>query len=172
LRGEKELGRLMKARIADFEQDAHGHWMALLECGHRRPVRHRPPWQNHPWVLSETGRREHLGMAIHCRECTAESPPPDVVELRRTRTFTQADIPAGLRRRHVLPAGTWARIHVLRGRLRCRFLTEPPRDVHVTPSGPAVLAPGVPHAVEPLGEVAFFVSVLGQPKDPGSAPVG
>ena len=43
--------------IAGFEQDEAGDWVALLECGHRQHVRHRPPWRERPWVLTAEGRQ-------------------------------------------------------------------------------------------------------------------
>lgn len=30
-------------RIVGFDRDEEGDWVALLECGHRQHVRHRPP---------------------------------------------------------------------------------------------------------------------------------
>ena len=44
--------------------------------------------------------------------------PPDVVPYRRTAEFTEATIPAGLRRRHTTQPGVWGRICVLEGALR------------------------------------------------------
>lgn len=151
----------MKSRIVGFEQDTHGHWMAQLACGHTRPVRHRPPWQNHPWVLSSEGRRERLGMPIHCRGCSSPVEPDAVVELKRSRTFTDADMPPALRERQVTPAGVWARIHVLRGRLRCRILADPARTLELGAGDTALVEPGTAHALDPVGRVAFFVAVLG-----------
>ncbi|MGM0679612.1 MAG: DUF3565 domain-containing protein [Pseudomonadota bacterium] len=55
--------------ISGFVQDEEGDWMAELSCGHRRHVRHRPPWQNRPWVVSETGRQSMIGYVIPCRDC-------------------------------------------------------------------------------------------------------
>src|SRR5690606_18762881 len=50
-----------ESAITGFEQDDDGEWVALLACGHRQHVRHRPPWQERAWVTTERGRREHLG---------------------------------------------------------------------------------------------------------------
>lgn len=57
------------SRIYDFRQDEHGRWEALLECGHVMPVRHRPPYINRPWVLTEEGRRGELGRRMVCKAC-------------------------------------------------------------------------------------------------------
>jgi hypothetical protein len=56
-------------RIVGFHQDAEGHWVAELECGHTQHVRHSPPWQVRPWVLTEAGRTERLGTVLPCRPC-------------------------------------------------------------------------------------------------------
>ncbi len=59
----------MQRAIVGFEQDAVGDWTALLECGHRQHVRHRPPWQERPWVLSVEGRAGRIGSLLECPEC-------------------------------------------------------------------------------------------------------
>lgn len=46
----------MKGRIIGFHHEDQGDWVADLECGHAQDVRHRPPWQNRQWVVSEAGR--------------------------------------------------------------------------------------------------------------------
>jgi len=58
-------------RIVGFHQDDEQHWVADLECGHTQHVRHDPPWQLRPWVITEAGRAEHLGMELRCVICTA-----------------------------------------------------------------------------------------------------
>jgi len=40
-----------------------------LACGHTQHVRHDPPWQNRPWVLTEQGRKEKLGVMLECKKC-------------------------------------------------------------------------------------------------------
>ena len=53
--------------------DEHGDWVADLECGHGQHVRHRPPWDVRPWVVSEKGRAEHIGFELNCKKCEEES---------------------------------------------------------------------------------------------------
>lgn len=55
--------------IVGFEADEHGDWVALLSCTHRRHVRHQPPWREHPWVLTEEGRRGRVGTTLECGLC-------------------------------------------------------------------------------------------------------
>jgi hypothetical protein len=56
-------------RIVGFHQDAEGHWVAELECGHDQHVRHDPPWQSRPWVVTAEGRDRALGQALRCPKC-------------------------------------------------------------------------------------------------------
>ena len=65
----------MDRRITGFHQDEQGHWVAELECGHGQHVRHDPPWQNRPWVLTEETRRGFLGVVLNCVLC---DPPGDI----------------------------------------------------------------------------------------------
>ena len=55
--------------IVDFHTDEQGDWVADLECGHGQHVRHRPPWELRPWVVTEEGRAQHLGKMLCCVRC-------------------------------------------------------------------------------------------------------
>lgn len=57
--------------IVDFLYD--DDWVAILDCGHRQHVRHNPPLERRPWVLSEEGRRAKLGYSLICVRCDQES---------------------------------------------------------------------------------------------------
>jgi hypothetical protein len=59
-------------RIVGYHQDDVGDWVADLECGHTQHVRHDPPWQVRPWVVTAAGRAEHLGTILMCVLCAAE----------------------------------------------------------------------------------------------------
>ncbi|MEO8202201.1 MAG: DUF3565 domain-containing protein, partial [Gemmatimonadota bacterium] len=63
---------LVLCRIVSFHQDEEFHWVAELECGHQQHVRHDPPWQVRPWVLSGTTRAEHLGTTLDCPLCSQD----------------------------------------------------------------------------------------------------
>jgi len=56
-------------RIVGYHQDEEGHWVADLECGHTQHVRHDPPWQNRPWVVTGEGRARFLGTELQCVKC-------------------------------------------------------------------------------------------------------
>jgi hypothetical protein len=59
--------------IVGFHQDDENHWVADLDCGHTRHVRHQPPWQNRPWVLTEEGRSKFIGEKLNCVKCDDEA---------------------------------------------------------------------------------------------------
>ena len=63
----------MQQAIIGFHLDAEQQWVADLACGHGQPVRHTPPWQNRPWVMTEQGRKEKLGMLLDCKKCETET---------------------------------------------------------------------------------------------------
>ena len=67
----------MKRAITGFRQDEEGVWVAELICGHGQHLRHDPPWQLRPWVTTAAGRAEKLGMALECKRCAEEAPPPE-----------------------------------------------------------------------------------------------
>jgi hypothetical protein len=60
-------------RITGFRQDDERHWVAELECGHTQHVRHDPPWQQRPWVITTEGRRERLGSTLPCVRCLEDA---------------------------------------------------------------------------------------------------
>ncbi|KGT46251.1 MULTISPECIES: DUF3565 domain-containing protein [Acinetobacter] len=62
----------MLQAIVGFHLDEENHWVAELVCGHDQHVRHDPPWQNRPWVMTEAGRKEKLGMKLDCKKCEEE----------------------------------------------------------------------------------------------------
>ena len=95
--------------------------------------------------------------------------PPDLVAYRRTPEFTEATVPEGLRRRHATKPGVWARIRVLEGRLRYLVLEPEVAEEILSPDRSGIVAPEIPHRVEPLGEVRFFVEFL-RPGDPSAEP--
>ena len=62
----------MKRKIMGFHTDEVSDWVATLECGHGRHLRHMPPWEDCPWVLTREGRQRQLGIEVDCRTCNAE----------------------------------------------------------------------------------------------------
>ena len=65
----------MKQKITGFHQDEENHWVAELACCHNQHVRHDPPWQNRPWVISEQGRESKISFELDCVKCDKGAQP-------------------------------------------------------------------------------------------------
>lgn len=72
----------MHRRIIGFHIDEEGDWVADLECGHTQHVRHRPPWFQRPWVVTEQGRASMLGYRLWCKYCEESGIMPESVRNR------------------------------------------------------------------------------------------
>jgi tellurite resistance-related uncharacterized protein len=144
-------------KIVGFHHDATGAWVADLACGHAQHVRHEPPWQVREWTLTEAGRNEKLGTELDCPYCNMGRIPDDVAEYKRTRTFTESDVPEGLLRDHQTKPGTWGRLVVEEGRLEytCRHGT-----FVLKPGTTGVIEPEQPHHVRVIEPVRFHVVFL------------
>ena len=92
-----------------------------------------------------------------------KSLPSDVVAYQRTKEFSEVTLPSGLRSRHATKPGVWGRICVLEGQLRYRILASEIEERVLRRGSPGVVEPEVPHEVEPVGEVRFFVEFLRRP---------
>lgn len=94
--------------------------------------------------------------------------PQGLIAYKRTPTFDQDSLPAGLRREHRTKEGVWALIHVIEGHLRYRIL-DPPSEEILTPEAAGVVRPAQPHEVEPIGPVRLFVEFLSARKVEGES---
>jgi tellurite methyltransferase len=146
--------RRMETTIIGFHSDEAGDWVAELGCGHGQHMRHKPPWEERAWVTTEEGRRKRTGTPIECPLCDAIALPPDAREYKRTTTFTEQTLPAGLRKEHHTKAGTWARIVVSEGQLEFHSRGR----MRVLGAGDAgIVEPEIVHHVTPLGSVRLHV---------------
>ena len=89
--------------------------------------------------------------------------PADVVSYRRTPEFTESSVPAALLRSHTTKPAVWAQIRVVEGELRYRIFGPSPESHVLTPNVPGVVEPEVPHEVEPVGRVRFYVEFFRAP---------
>lgn len=162
----------MERAIESFRQDEHGDWIARLRCGHGQHVRHRPPFWLRPWLLDAAGRAAKIGAPLDCVLCDRFEMPGGYAPYQRTAEFDESSIPAGLTRHHTTRPGVWAVIHVVAGRLR--YVVEAPlvRDDILEPARPGLVAPEVPHRVEALGPVRFFVEFHRPADRPADRPQG
>lgn len=88
--------------------------------------------------------------------------PSSVSAYRRTRVFDERTLPEGLLRDHRTRSDTWGRLVVLEGQLKYR-VPELGLSCLLRPGVEGVIAPGIPHSVEPQGRVLFFVEFLREP---------
>jgi tellurite resistance-related uncharacterized protein len=89
--------------------------------------------------------------------------PAGLRSYKRTPSFTETTVPAGLLGEHSTKDGTWGLIRVEEGRLLYR-ITDQRREASeelLTPStSPGVVEPTIVHHVELAGPVRFHVEFL------------
>lgn len=146
--------------MVGFRRDDEGDWVARLECGHTQHVRHRPPFQQRPWVVDDEGRRSRLGAPLECPLCDRAEMPEDLQFVRSTDRWDHASAPAGLRRDHRLPAGTWGCLRVTAGQLS--FVPDGPgwsigERAHLSVGSSQAIPPAMAHHVEFDGPVSFHI---------------
>jgi len=76
LRGSSSEGCILPGiprKITGFHRDEKSDWVAELECGHTQHLRHDPPWQLRPWVITPEGRSAHIGRELLCGKCQDEA---------------------------------------------------------------------------------------------------
>ncbi len=76
--------------------------------------------------------------------------PPDFIAYKRTRNFTDTDLPESLTRRHDTKPGAWATIIVLEGTLDYEIMAEPVRHYRIDADHPGVIEEQLPHRVTPI----------------------
>ena len=153
----------MERKITGFHRDPRNDWVADLACGHGQHVRHNPPFENRPWVVTEDGRTSKLGVTLNCVRCDALELPGDFRPYKRTAVFQAASVPAGLTSSHSTKSGVWAKIRVLAGQLRY-VVAEPINQTFLLDSEQVgIIAPEVVHSVQPEGAVQFYVEFYRKP---------
>jgi tellurite resistance-related uncharacterized protein len=150
----------MKRVIVDFFRDGAPDWVAQLDCGHLQHVGHSPPVVLRPWVETEQRRREKLGETLECPSCERFEVPEAHRAYSRTPEFDQSTMPRGLKSDHHTKRGVWATIRVLEGRLRYTVGDPVNREFLLEPGKDGIVLPQVPHQVEPVGSVRFYVEFM------------
>lgn len=74
---------------------------------------------------------------------------------KTTPVFTEATLPAALRREHRTKAGVWGVIRLLEGNLRLIFPNG--GEEMLGPDRPGLIRPDEPHWVEPRGQMRMQV---------------
>ncbi len=153
----------MQRLITGFRKDEVGDWVADLDCLHAQHVRHRPPFQQRPWVQSEDGRAARVGTTLNCPLCDRAEPPPGLTLSRTAGPFDQTSVPSGLRRTHRVPAHTWGCLRVEEGSVRFRMAAHPPIDREISAGDSQAIPPQVDHEVRLAGPVRLRVDFLTRP---------
>lgn len=133
--------------IAGFHQDDAGDWVAELTCLHSQHVRHAPPFQERPWVISEKGRAEQKGSPIDCRQCDRAEMPRGLTVKRTAGPFNLGTLPEGLQRHHRVADGKWGLLRVLAGEVLFEMRAEPPISVSLATGDSQPIPPEVDHTV-------------------------
>ena len=148
----------MDRTITGFHQDVAGDWVAELSCGHDQHVRHRPPFQERPWVVTAEGRHGRLGTSLPCPLCDRSELPESACPVRSSPVWDERTMPAGLRRAHQLAPGTWGVLRVHDGALRFSTGHVPSTGMELrSGSPPLVIPPQALHQVSPSGPVRFSI---------------
>jgi tellurite resistance-related uncharacterized protein len=146
--------------ISGFHQDDRGDWVAELSCLHDQHVRHRPPFQERPWVTTVAGRAARLGTEMECPRCDRAELPGSLHVSRTAGPFDATTLPAGLRKAHRVAEGVWGHLRVIEGSAGISLETDPPIHAHLAAGDSQPIPPGVPHAVSVDGPVLLAVDFL------------
>ncbi len=150
----------MRRRIVRFHQDDEGEWVAELDCRHNQHVRHRPPFQQRPWVTDEATRAEHIGTPLDCPLCDRAELPGGLIVTRSVGPFDETTVPAGLTRDHRVPAGNWGLLRVLDGSVGFWMATQPGVDRLLGAGDSQPIPPEVDHRVRLAGPVRVQLDFL------------
>jgi hypothetical protein len=148
----------MQQAITGFHQDEEQYWVAELLCGHSQHVRHDPPWQNRPWVITEEGRKQKLGMTLNCRKCDMPKlPKPELCQLlNQSTTLNEKSIPPELLNPDQLPDNIWAEITLVYGELQLVLdIDSKPQGFLLDPEFSGVVPPHTTFHIKPRGSCNF-----------------
>ena len=147
----------MKRSIVGFHKDGENDWVAELDCGHNQHARHRPPFINRPWVETEVGRNNHLGVELDCLLCDRRQMPDAFVPYKRTAEFTDSTVPKGLLRSHATKKGVWGKVFVTAGKLR--YTAEYPADftIELENGEFEIIVPELKHSISLYKGSKFYV---------------
>lgn len=93
--------------------------------------------------------------------------PDGLHSYKRTPSFTEATVPAGLLGEHSTKEGVWGLIRVEEGQLRYHVTDsrrEPSQRILTPLTEPGLVEPTIIHCVEPVGPVRFYVEFHRNPE--------
>jgi len=158
--GTRRYAAFVERAITGYHRDGDGDWIAELSCGHGQHVRHRPPFQLRPWVLSGEGRTTRLGVTLDCLRCDRAELPQGLLVVCSSPEWDEQTMPVGLLRSHRIENGMWGRLSVSQGELQYTARREPALDVVLGSGAVQAIPPEVKHDIRPLGQVRFSITLL------------
>ncbi|MGQ0618062.1 MAG: DUF3565 domain-containing protein [Acidimicrobiia bacterium] len=151
-------------RVIDgFHPDDAGDWVAELSCLHNQHVRHRPPFQLRPWVITESGRRDRIGAPLECPLCDRLEMPDGLHPVRTAGPFDAQTLPRALQLEHHVADGTWGMLRVMEGAVVFTIATTPPITRRISAGQNQPIPPAVAHEVHADGPVRLAVDFLVKP---------
>lgn len=153
----------MHRRITGFHNDGKGDWVAELDCLHGQHVRHRPPFQDRPWVVTEDGRAGRIGSELDCPLCDRAELPGGLTLARTAGPFDEISLPPGLRRTHRVAAGTWGCWRISAGAVDFSMNSSSPIERHLRGGDSQAIPPLVDHELRVTGPVQLQVDFLNRP---------
>jgi tellurite resistance-related uncharacterized protein len=150
----------MISTIEGFREDDDGDWVAALSCLHSQHVRHHPPFQERPWVVTEAGRSARVGAPLECPLCDRLELPAGLEVVRTAGPFDTQTMPSALQRAHRVAARTWGLLCVLEGTVGFSVETMPPISRRVAIGEKQPIPPDVAHELRVDGPVRLAVDFL------------
>lgn len=147
----------MQRTITGFERESASAIVVRMVCGHRRHVRHRPPLEDHAWVLDDASVRGRVSADIECGRCANLEAPTGLEPYHRTPIFGRDDIPAGLRREHRTKAGVWGRLAVEQGWATLQFATLDGRTTRAEAGESIAIPPDLTHVLVTSDDVKLYI---------------
>ena len=135
----------MLRQIVGFHTDAEQDWVAELSCFHNQHVRHRPPFQERPWVTKASARARRIGSELDCPLCDRAELPANVIVARTAGPFDAASLPPALRKIHRVPDGKWGVLRVIDGCLGFIMTTDPPIAIRLCAGDTQAIPPSIDH---------------------------
>lgn len=150
-------------RVIDgFHQDDEDDWVAELSCLHSQHVRHRPPFQDRPWVNDGVARQARVGSSMDCPLCDRAEIPDGLTLLRTAGPWDEQTLPEGLRHSHRTGEAVWAVLKAIEGEVDFRMETSPLLKVRLVAGMQQSIPPRVPHEVDLIGPTRLTVEFWGR----------
>ncbi len=153
----------MLRTIEGFHADDAGDWVAELSCLHGQHVRHQPPFRERPWVVTDTGRADHIGTSLDCPLCDRAELPDGLEVVRTAGPWDESTLPTGLQHDHRVAEHTWGVLHVLDGSVTFAMATAPPIRARLVAGNRQPIPPALPHRLVLDGPARVEIDFLVRP---------